>query len=239
MWKLTPSIPSWVWNCTTSLWPLSSSTTSSAPSRRILSTSRNVPSVVSTASNTWRLSEGVVVSRWSPSLSCQKYQPRALPLSSFVGRPSIAAGHCSALAGAVVVGVVGVVCCTAGPPAVCVIAEAFPANMVAPAITVARTPPLARILTKSCFIIGIPSCAEHLLTSWKRFRVVHGCCRQQSDGQALDPRVSALVTQHPRADNLGTMPESLALPLQPPIAPMLAKLTEAIPEGPGWHFEPK
>ena len=49
----------------------------------------------------------------------------------------------------------------------------------------------------------------------------------------------ALVTQHPRADNLGTMPESLALPLQPPIAPMLAKLTGALPEGPGWHFEPK
>ena len=27
--------------------------------------------------------------------------------------------------------------------------------------------------------------------------------------------------------------------LTPPIEPMLAKLTEAIPEGPGWHYEPK
>lgn len=35
------------------------------------------------------------------------------------------------------------------------------------------------------------------------------------------------------------MPGTPTLPLQPPIAPMLAKLTEGIPEGPGWHFEPK
>src|SRR6185312_12657468 len=104
--------------------------------------------------------------------------------------PSIAAGHCSALAGAVVEGVVGVVSFTVGPPAASVIADALPATMVAPAITVARTPPLARILTKSFFIIGIPSCAEHLLTSWKRFRVVHGSGGQQSDGQALARRVS-------------------------------------------------
>jgi ATP-dependent DNA ligase len=29
------------------------------------------------------------------------------------------------------------------------------------------------------------------------------------------------------------------LPFQPPLEPMLAKLTEAIPDGPGWQFEPK
>ena len=29
------------------------------------------------------------------------------------------------------------------------------------------------------------------------------------------------------------------LPFQPPLEPMLAKLTEAIPAGPGWQFEPK
>ena len=29
------------------------------------------------------------------------------------------------------------------------------------------------------------------------------------------------------------------LPFQPPLEPMLAKLTEAIPTGPGWQFEPK
>jgi ATP-dependent DNA ligase len=31
----------------------------------------------------------------------------------------------------------------------------------------------------------------------------------------------------------------LTTPIQPPIEPMLAKLTEEIPEGPGWMFEPK
>jgi len=31
----------------------------------------------------------------------------------------------------------------------------------------------------------------------------------------------------------------LALPVQPPIAPMLAKRVDAIPEGDGWLFEPK
>ena len=29
------------------------------------------------------------------------------------------------------------------------------------------------------------------------------------------------------------------LPLQPPIAPMLATLADRIPEGEGWHYEPK
>jgi ATP-dependent DNA ligase len=29
------------------------------------------------------------------------------------------------------------------------------------------------------------------------------------------------------------------LPLQPPLAPMLAKLSEVIPDGPGWSYEPK
>ena len=32
---------------------------------------------------------------------------------------------------------------------------------------------------------------------------------------------------------------SQAFPLQPPIAPMLAKLSDAIPEGEGWLYEPK
>jgi ATP-dependent DNA ligase len=31
----------------------------------------------------------------------------------------------------------------------------------------------------------------------------------------------------------------MSLPLSPPIAPMLAKLTEGIPEGDGWSYEPK
>ena len=31
----------------------------------------------------------------------------------------------------------------------------------------------------------------------------------------------------------------MPLPIQPPIEPMLARLTESIPEGEGWHFEPK
>src|SRR3990172_2375067 len=28
-------------------------------------------------------------------------------------------------------------------------------------------------------------------------------------------------------------------PFQPPVEPMLAKLAPGIPEGPGWHYEPK
>ena len=31
----------------------------------------------------------------------------------------------------------------------------------------------------------------------------------------------------------------MKLPFEPPIEPMLAKLTEAMPEGPGWQYEPK
>ena len=31
----------------------------------------------------------------------------------------------------------------------------------------------------------------------------------------------------------------VALPLQPPVRPMLAKLTTAMPEGDGWLYEPK
>jgi ATP-dependent DNA ligase len=31
----------------------------------------------------------------------------------------------------------------------------------------------------------------------------------------------------------------MTLPLAPPIAPMLAKLADAIPDGDGWHYEPK
>ena len=31
----------------------------------------------------------------------------------------------------------------------------------------------------------------------------------------------------------------LALPFQPPIEPMLAKLVDGIPDGDGWLFEPK
>src|SRR6476661_7818123 len=31
----------------------------------------------------------------------------------------------------------------------------------------------------------------------------------------------------------------MSLPLQPPLAPMLAKLSDEIPEGQGWLYEPK
>ncbi len=31
----------------------------------------------------------------------------------------------------------------------------------------------------------------------------------------------------------------MKLPFEPPVEPMLAKLTEAMPEGPGWQYEPK
>ena len=35
------------------------------------------------------------------------------------------------------------------------------------------------------------------------------------------------------------MMTTVTLPLSPPIAPMLAKLAEEIPQGDGWHYEPK
>jgi ATP-dependent DNA ligase len=48
----------------------------------------------------------------------------------------------------------------------------------------------------------------------------------------------ATASAEREAEHLGYS-RAVNLPFQPPIEPMLAKLTDEIPTGPGWQYEPK
>src|SRR5664280_3758669 len=58
----------------------------------------------------------------------------------------------------------------------------------------------------------------------------------ETGARSRAPRLPSGLLRRP--DRLGYS-RAVNLPFQPPIEPMLAKLTDEIPTGPGWQYEPK